>query len=211
MFNRVAKNYDLVNLLITFGGVYFWRKLALWGLPKINKALDVATGTGAFIPQLKKVSNEVTGIDFSKEMLNIAKERFPSVLFYEGDALNLPFSDKSFELVTVGFGVRNFQDLEKGLLEIKRVLKGTLVILESGPAQNFIGKVIAKIHAGFWVPLIAKLFSSDPNAYNYLLDSTDNFYSSSELKEILTKLGFEEVKLKSLAFGNINILWARSS
>lgn len=209
MFDRVAKNYDLMNGVMTLGGVYFWRRLALSSLSHTARALDVATGTGAFIPHLQKIASNVEGIDFSENMLKIARARFPEVNFVQGDALNMPFPDKAFDLVTVGFGIRNFEDLEKGLLEIKRVLRGTLVILESGPPQNFIGKLVAKIHAGIWVPLVAKLFASDPNAYNYLLDSTTNFYSGSELKELLIKLGFKDVKLKRLAFGNINILSAR--
>lgn len=208
MFNRVAKNYDLMNLIMTFGCVYFWRKAALLGVPKVKSALDLATGTGAFIPEIRKLTGKIVGVDFSSKMLEKARVAFPDLIFHEADALALPFQDKSFELVTVGFGVRNFEDLNKGLLEIKRVLNGTLVILESGPSDNFLGKLLSKIQGKVWVPIIARIFSPDPAAYNYLLDSTSSFLSGRELKELLINLGFREVELRTLAFGNINILRA---
>jgi demethylmenaquinone methyltransferase/2-methoxy-6-polyprenyl-1,4-benzoquinol methylase len=209
MFNRVAGNYDLMNLIITFGGVHFWRRASLAEVTSAKRALDVATGTGAYIPELKKIADSVEGVDFSPGMLEIAKRRFPDVNFTEGDALNLPFPDKSFDLVTIGFGIRNFENLELGLREIKRVLNGTLVILESGPPQSFLGRLLAKIHAGFWVPLVARLCSSDPKAYSYLLKSTESFLTGLEIKQLLESLGFKEVKTKTLAFGNINIIKAK--
>lgn len=209
MFNRVAGNYDLMNLIMTFGGVYFWRRASLFRLERAKRALDLATGTGAYIPELKKIADSIEGVDFSRGMLEIARKRFPDVNFTEGDALHLPFPDKYFDLVTIGFGIRNFESLELGLREIKRVLSGTLVILESGPPRSFLGKIAAKIHGGFWVPLVARLCSSDPKAYAYLLKSTESFLTGSEIKQILESLGFKEVTTRALAFGNINIIRAK--
>lgn len=205
MFNNIAPSYDLMNTIMTFGMHYIWRKKALTGIPKVSKSLDICTGTGDFVPLLQRISDSVTALDFSSKMLSIAQRRFssPSTKFIQGDALNLPFDDNTFDLITIGFGVRNFSNLELGLLEAKRVLalNGILVILETGQAKNIFWKLIEKIHSNIWVPLISFLIARNTQAYQYCLKSTSVFPSGEDFCRVLTNAGFQIRRSASIGSG----------
>lgn len=205
MFNNIAHSYDLMNTIMTFGMHHMWRKRSLSGISKVSKSLDICSGTGDYIPLLQKISDSVTALDFSSKMLAIGEMRFSSskTHFIQGDALNLPFEDNSFDLITIGFGVRNFSNLETGLAEAKRVLSpgGTLVILETGQAKNFFWKIIEIIHSKFWVPLISFLIARNTEAYQYCLKSTASFPSGDAFCNILSNTGFTIKKSIPLGSG----------
>lgn len=212
MFNNIAHSYDLMNTIMTFGMHHVWRRKSLSKIKHVSKSLDLCSGTGDYIPLLQKISDSVVALDFSSNMLAIAEKRFasPSTQFIQGDALHLPFEDNSFDLITIGFGVRNFSNLELGLTEAKRVLKagGHLVILETGQANNFFWKLIEIIHSNFWVPVISALIAKNTGAYQYCLKSTATFPSGEDFCDILSKTGFKEIRANPLGSGITYIYFA---
>ena len=146
-------------------------------------------------------------------MLNVGREKITkmkltkAVRLESGDAENLNFKDNYFDLVTIGFGVRNFQDLEKGLSESLRVLKakGTLIVLETSVPENRIMKLFYSIFTRTYIPIMAMIFSKDKSAYNYLLNSAELFPSGTKFKDILKSVGFSQVKIKPKLFGSSTI------
>lgn len=208
LFSKVAKKYDLLNNIISFGVCNLWqRKLIskIFRKKTYNNTLDLCTGTGILLPSLSKVSNNLYALDISKEMLEIAKKRCKKqnleVNFTIGEAENLSYEDDFFDLITVAYGVRNFYDLKKGLSEIKRVLKsdGTLYILEFGKTNK---KTIFSLLFTFYfkniMPLIAKIFLGNKDSYKYLANSVLNFPSNNDFIAILNEC--------SLNCTNVNIM-----
>ncbi len=206
MFDNISGHYDRMNRLITFGMDIGWRKKVLQIVTnhKPKFILDIATGTGD-MPILFKDSraDKITGIDISPGMLGVARQKIKdqnleTVINFElGDAENLPYPDSSYDAATVTYGVRNFQDLEKGLSEINRVLspEGILVILETSVPESFPMKQGYWIHTKVILPLVGRLFSSDKRAYNYLGDSAHVFPYGEPLKKILEKVGYHKVEI----------------
>lgn len=206
MFDNISGHYDRMNRLITFGMDIGWRKKVLQIVTdhKPKSILDIATGTGD-MPILFKDSkaDKITGIDISPGMLGVAKQKIKdqnleSVINFElGDAENLPYQDGSYDAATVSYGIRNFQDLEKGLSEINRVLstEGILVILETSVPESFPMKQGYWIHTKVILPLVGRLFSSDKRAYTYLGDSAHVFPYGERLKKILEKVGYQKVEI----------------
>jgi len=206
MFDNISGHYDRMNRLITFGMDIGWRKkvLKIVSDHKPKAILDIATGTGD-MPILFKDSRakKITGIDISQGMLSVAKQKIKDqkleevINFELGDAENLPYEDDSYDAATVSYGIRNFQDLEKGLSEIKRVLtqNGILVILETSVPQSFPMKQGYWIHTKVILPLVGRLFSSDKRAYTYLGDSAHVFPYGERLKKILEKIGYHKVEI----------------
>ena len=206
MFDNISGHYDRMNRLITFGMDIGWRKKVLQIVTdhKPKSILDIATGTGD-MPILFKDSraDKITGIDISPGMLGVAKQKIKdqnleSVINFElGDAENLPYQDGSYDAATVSYGIRNFQDLEKGLSEINRVLspEGILVILETSVPESFPMKQGYWIHTKVILPLVGRLFSSDKRAYTYLGDSAHVFPYGKRLKKILEKVGYQKVEI----------------
>ena len=181
MFDSISFEYDLLNAIMTFNSHKRWKKNILNIAKKLKpkNALDIATGTADIAINLGSISNcEVIGVDISEQMLNVGREKITkmkltkSVRLESGDAENLNFKDNYFDLVTIGFGVRNFQDLEKGLSESLRVLKvkGTLIVLETSVPENRIMKLFYSIFTRTYIPIMAMIFSKDKSAYNYLLN-----------------------------------------
>ena len=216
MFDNISGHYDGLNRVISFGIDVKWRKkvLELVAAKNPQTILDIATGTGdlALLMAQTKAS-KIIGLDISEGMLEVgrkkvaAKNLSPRVELVTGDSENMPFPDNSFDAVTVAFGIRNFETLEKGLAEILRVLKpgGIFVILETSVPEKFPYKQGYTFYSKFILPLIGKLFSKDQVAYQYLSDSASVFPYGEALNNILRKIGFIKVLALPQTFGAASI------
>ncbi|HJS00713.1 MAG TPA: bifunctional demethylmenaquinone methyltransferase/2-methoxy-6-polyprenyl-1,4-benzoquinol methylase UbiE [Flavobacterium sp.] len=219
MFDAIAGNYDGLNRVISFGIDVSWRKkvLQLVADKNPNTILDIATGTGDLaILMTNTSSEEIIGLDISAGMLEIGKQKIKEkkldtkIQMVLGDSENIPYPDNYFDAITVAFGVRNFENLEKGLIEILRVLKpnGIFVILETSVPTKFPYKQGYAFHTRFILPIIGKLFSKDKVAYKYLSDSANIFPFGEALNNILRKIGFIDVKHLPQTFGVATIYHA---
>ena len=212
MFDTISKEYDGLNRVISFGIDIKWRKKVVSIVTKHHpdSILDIATGTGDLAINLTKTkASKIIGLDISEGMLDVGRKKIAkknlehTIDMIVGDSENLPFDDNTFDAITVAFGIRNFENLEKGLSEILRVLKpkGVFVILEtSNPTKtpfkqgyNFYTKVV--------LPLIGKMFSKDKVAYSYLSESASVFPYGEALNNILHKIGFINAKALPQTFG----------
>lgn len=212
MFDTISGNYDGLNRVISFGIDIKWRKkvLKLVSAKNPERILDIATGTGDLaILMAQTNAKEITGADISEGMLEVGRKKVAEkgldsrITLVYGDSESLPFADSHFDAITVAFGVRNFETLEKGLAEILRVLKpgGIFVILETSVPTKFPFKQGYKFYTKFILPLIGRLFSKDRSAYAYLSESASVFPHGEALNNILRKIGFIEVKNMPQTFG----------
>ena len=212
MFNNISKNYDGLNRVISFGIDVSWRKKVVKIVSNNNpqSILDIATGTGDLALMMSKLNpKKIVGLDISEGMLSVGKQKIAKAQLCDtiemivGDSEDMPFKDDTFDAITVSFGVRNFANLDKGLTEIRRVLKpsGTLVILETSNPTKFPFKQGYKIYTSFILPLIGKLLSKDKTAYSYLSESANYFPFGKNFDNILKKNGFINTKYKPLTFG----------
>ena len=212
MFDAIAKKYDFLNRLLSFRIDVLWRKKVIQLLkplqPKI--ILDVATGTADLAIALQALHPEkIIGIDLSNNMLEIGRQKIATkhldatIQLEKGDAENLPYASNSFDAITVAFGVRNFENLEKGLSEMYRVLKpgGKFIILEFSKVKKFPMKQFYTFYFRYVTPLVGKLFNRNSNAYTYLPNSVAVFPEGDEMCVILQKLGFINPQCKPLSFG----------
>lgn len=212
MFNSIAHRYDFLNHFLSFGIDYYWRRRVL----KIVKAikpesvLDIATGTADLAILVSKAKpKQIVGIDISASMLQKGKEKvldrgLDSLINLEiGDAENLHFKDNSFDIAMVSFGVRNFENLEKGLKEISRVIKpnGKLIILEFSKPLRFPMKQLYYFYSFQILPIIGKIVSSDASAYTYLPKSVAHFPAYEDFIGILNNCGFKDSEFKMLSGG----------
>lgn len=216
MFNNISKKYDFLNHFLSLGIDIVWRKKAIRLLKESQpkQILDIATGTGDFaITALKLNPTKVTGIDISEGMLNVGREKIKKkgledlIELKLGDSENLEFADNTFDAYTVGFGVRNFENLEKGLAEMLRVLKpnGTAIILEFSKPKAFPIKQIYNFYFNNILPGIGNIISKDNRAYTYLPESVDAFPDGEKFIEILNKLGYKNTEPITLMFGIASI------
>lgn len=213
MFDKIAPSYDFLNHLLSAGIDKGWRKKAILELKTIHpqKVLDVATGTADVALLTHKILNpgKIIGIDISEKMLQVGKEKVKALGLQEkiellyGDSEAIKFPDNSFDGVTVAFGVRNFEHLEVGLAEIKRVLRngGKLVILEFSKPKLPLIKQFYQFYLKIITPGIGKLISKDNNAYRYLNDSVQKFPEGNDFVAILNKLGYKNASCKRLSLG----------
>lgn len=213
MFNNIAHKYDFLNHTLSFGIDKIWRKKAIKELQKNNPQciLDIATGTGDFaIAAAKRLKpQQIIGIDISKNMLEFGKQKIEklqlqSIIQLElGDCEALRFEDNYFDASLTSFGVRNFENLQKGLQEIHRVLKpeGKAFILEFSMPEKFPIKQLYFFYFKNILPLIGKLFSKDNSAYTYLPDSVQAFPYGQAFAEETKKAGFRNTIIKKLSFG----------
>ncbi len=212
MFDTISKEYDGLNRVISFGIDIKWRKKAVQLVANTNPniILDIATGTGDLAINLAETNAEkIIGLDISEGMLNVGKEKILNKSLQDriemvvGDSENLPFEDNTFDAITVGFGIRNFETLEKGLAEILRVLKpgGIFVILETSVPTKTPFKQGYNLYTKNIMPLIGKLFSKDRSAYKYLSDSASVFPYGETLNNILREIGFINVVNRPQTFG----------
>jgi len=213
MFNNIAKNYDKLNNIISLKMQLRVKKKAInnIALKSDSKVLDICCGTGDIAIYIGKniVKNgKVIGIDFSENMLAIAKGKslgLKNIEFMLGDALNLPFKDDEFDACFISFGLRNLTNLEKGLSEMKRVTKkdGLVVNIDTGKPKGFF-KTLFNLYFFHIVPIIGKLFNGNSSPYKYLPLSTKNFPSGDELVGKFKDLGLSNVKKYDFLFGTIS-------
>ncbi len=205
MFDVISFQYDLMNRIISGGNDIRWRKnvVAILMDERPKKILDVATGTGDLaLALLKTKAEEIVGIDISKGMLDLGKEKVKNQQQHKtikmeiGDSENIIYDDNYFDAVTVAFGVRNFENLDQGLSEILRVLKpgGDLVILETAVPKSVIIRNFYYLYTRFIMPSLGKLFSKDRSAYRYLSESAAAFPFGKAFNNILAKNGFIEIE-----------------
>ena len=205
MFDTISKEYDGLNRVISFGIDIKWRNkvVKIVKEKKPNNILDIATGTGDLAISLTHTSaKEIIGLDISDGMLEVGRQKISTkkldgiISMVIGDSEDLPFKDNTFDAITVAFGVRNFENLEKGLSEILRVLKphGIFVILETSVPTNPLYRFGYNTYSRFILPTIGKLFSKDRVAYKYLSESASVFPYGEALNNILRKTGFNNVK-----------------
>lgn len=212
MFDTISGNYDNLNRVISFGIDVKWRKkvLKIVSDKKPKVILDIATGTGDLAILMAQTNAEkIIGLDISAGMLEVGKKKIEEkklsniIELVLGDSENMPFEDNYFDAITVGFGVRNFENLEKGFAEILRVLKpnGVFVILETSVPDKFPYKQGYNFYSKNILPLIGKLFSKDNDAYGYLSESAAAFPYGEALNNILRKTGFIDVVAMPQTFG----------
>jgi demethylmenaquinone methyltransferase/2-methoxy-6-polyprenyl-1,4-benzoquinol methylase len=212
MFDNIAPRYDFLNHLLSMGIDITWRKKAIRIIGKKNpkSILDVATGTGDFALEARTLHpDRIEGLDISEEMLNVGRKKISAkkldslIEMVKADSEALPFKDKTFDAITVGFGVRNFAHLEVGLSEMLRVLNpgGQIVIIEISQPTSFPIKQLYNIYFKHVLPTVGKMVSKDARAYTYLPESVTHFAQGQEFADILTKVGYTEVSFTPLTFG----------
>ena len=212
MFDTISKEYDNLNRVISFGIDVKWRKkvVGIVASQKSDTILDIATGTGDLAINLTKTSaTKIIGLDISEGMLDVGRQKIAkrklehTIEMVIGDSENLQFDDNSFDAITVAFGIRNFENLEKGLSEILRVLKpnGVFVILETSIPTKTPYKQGYKFYTKGVLPIIGRLFSRDKVAYSYLCESASVFPYGETLNNILLKTGFTNAKALPQTFG----------
>jgi demethylmenaquinone methyltransferase / 2-methoxy-6-polyprenyl-1,4-benzoquinol methylase len=212
MFDRIARRYDLLNSVLSFGADARWRRRAALaaGPPADGAALDVACGSGKLTGELRRlaVRGLVVGLDFSGRMLQVAASAEPGPRYVRGDGLALPFADGTFDAVTVAFGLRNFADPEGGLCEMRRVLRpgGRAVVLEfvrprPGPVgaayRGYLVHVLPRV--GGWV-------SGDASAYRYLSQTVDSYRTPEELVALASGAGWRDARIDVLTLGTVGVL-----
>ena len=205
MFDGVAKRYDILNDLLSLGRTKAWRKIATKIInPKPGmKILDIAAGTGSSSRPLKDAGADVIPLDFSKGMIAAGKIRNPDLPFTQGDALNLPFKENEFDVTTISFGLRNTNNIEKALGEALRVTKsgGRMIVVEFSHPTNKIFRTIYMKYLMRALPKIAKVTSSNPDAYIYLAESILAWPNQKDLAAIMAKVGWQGVEWHNATFG----------
>jgi demethylmenaquinone methyltransferase/2-methoxy-6-polyprenyl-1,4-benzoquinol methylase len=217
MFNSIAGKYDFLNHFLSLGIDHLWRKSLVRLIKKQhpNQVLDIATGTGDLAVAVAKAlpHTKIIGADISENMLNIGKQKMikkdlsDRVLMEMGDSENLKYTDGFFDAVMVAFGVRNYEDLDKGLKEMNRVTKsgGQVYILEFSRPTLFPFKQIYNFYFLYILPLFGKTVSKDQSAYTYLPESVQKFPDGDDFLKHLKKAGYENVEQKKLTLGVASI------
>lgn len=220
MFDNIAPAYDKLNHALSWNIDKSWRRKAIGLLKPFypQYVMDVATGTGDFAIQACRIlqPKELIGTDISEGMMNIGKEKVRQaglehlISFAKEDCTALSFTDCRFDAVTVAFGVRNFEDLDKGLQEISRVLipGGHLVILELSAPERFPMKQLYALYSKIVIPTLGKLLSKDRNAYTYLPQSIKAFPQGEAMTDIIRKAGFSQVTFQRLTLGICTLYFA---
>ena len=212
MFDRISGRYDFLNHFLSLGIDIGWRKKAIAELEPIKPKLllDVATGTGDFAWQALSLQPEkVIGVDISEGMLEVGRKKMVQrqvsdrIELRSGDSENLPFEENKFDAVIVAFGVRNFENLERGLAEMLRVVRpgGKVVILEFSKPTRFPFRQVYGFYFKFILPKIGQWLSRDKAAYNYLPESVEVFPDGQKFLDILARLGYKNISCKPLTFG----------
>ncbi|TDO22038.1 bifunctional demethylmenaquinone methyltransferase/2-methoxy-6-polyprenyl-1,4-benzoquinol methylase UbiE [Pedobacter duraquae] len=213
MFNNISGTYDFLNHFLSLGIDILWRKKAIKELKSVKPRimLDVATGTGDFAFEAIKIlqPEKIIGVDISEGMLGVARKKIlernlqDTFSVHIGDSEKLLFDDNHFDAITVAYGVRNYENLEKGLSDMLRVLKpgGKIVILEFSKPQHFPIKQTYNFYFKHITPFFGRLFSKDAKAYTYLPESVAAFPDGKSFTTLMEKVGFKQTKHVSLTFG----------
>lgn len=216
MFNDISSRYDYLNQMMTLNMDKKWREivfdLAMQDSP--SKIIDIATGTGDIALCFAKENVDVIGVDNASMMLDLAIKKGTSlqnIKFQLEDAEKMSFEDNIFDVATVGFGVRNFENLFQGLKEIKRILKPgkKLIILETAVPSFILFKLGYSMYTKIIVPILGKIIAKNQKAYQYLSTSAEHFPHGEDFQLILEKVGFENIKIKYLSLGIVNIYCAK--
>lgn len=220
MFDNIASTYDTLNHRLSWNIDRCWRNkaISLIAKNKPNSVLDVATGTGDFaILTAKKICNaKITGIDISDGMIAVGRVKIKKegmaerIILNKEDCMNMSFDDNSFDAVISAFGIRNFADLDKGLSEMRRVVRkgGVVCILELTTPNRQPMKGLFKVYSHSVLPYYGKLISHDKSAYTYLTNTIEAFPQGEKMMNILQKIGFEKVGFKRLTFGICTMYYA---
>jgi len=212
MFNSISSRYDFLNHFLSLGIDHIWRRKAIRELKSLQpkRILDLATGTGDFaIAALRLNPTKIVGMDISKGMLSMGeikmkKRGFDRVIEMKlGDSEAIPFENDSFDAITVGFGVRNFENLNSGLSEMLRVTRkdGKIIILEFSKPKKFPVKQAFRLYSKYFIPFFGKRISKDAKAYSYLPESVAAFPEGEEFKNILSQIGYRNVQSKLVSGG----------
>ncbi len=213
MFNDIAPRYDLLNHVLSMGIDRSWRRVTVKEVKALapKKVLDIATGTGDLAIALARKIREcnITGADLTPNMLKVAERKMAKrglserIELIECSALDMPFADESYDAVTVGFGVRNFENLEKGLSEMVRVVRrgGSVFILEFSKPRNTLISVPYLFYFRNVLPLIGRMVSKSAGAYSYLPDSVLTFPCGDDFLRVMEGVGLEECYKRELSFG----------
>lgn len=220
MFDSISKEYDFINNLITFGAHKKWKKQIVNICKKINpkKILDLATGTSDIAIELSSIKEcKIIGVDPSSKMLEVGQSKIDKknlndkILLEKGNAENLKYDDGMFDVVTIGYGVRNFTNLKNSLKEIYRVLKkdGLLIILETSLPSSPLVRVFYNIHTKLYVRIIGMIFSNNSDAYGYLESSAKTFPYGKDFIKILRDVNFINIQSEIKLFGASTIYIAK--
>lgn len=212
MFDNISGRYDFLNHFLSLGIDKLWRKKAVRILKPLRpkKIIDLATGTGDFaIAALKLNPDEIKGIDISDGMLEMGRVKMKKrgvqeiIEMVNGDSEDLPYDDDYFDALTVGFGVRNYENLEKGLAEMLRVIRpgGKAIILEFSKPKKFPVKQLFNFYSKRIIPILGKTISKDSSAYAYLPESVEAFPEGQEFLDILSKIGYKNVEARPVSGG----------
>ncbi len=212
MFDRIARRYDLLNTVLSFGADARWRRRTAGAtrLPAGGSALDVACGSGKLTAELNRAAagGVVIGLDFSGRMLEVASAAEPAPSYVRGDGLRLPFPDGTFDAVTVAFGLRNYADPQRGLCEMHRVLRpgGRAVVLEFvRPRPGPVGAAY-RAYLVHVLPLVGGWVSGDRTAYRYLSRTVDAYRTPEELVSLAAAAGWRDVRIDLLTLGTVGVL-----
>ena len=218
MFNNISAKYDFLNHFLSLGIDKLWRKKAVKMLRSVNpkRILDIATGTGDFaLESLALKPTQIVGLDISSGMLDHGRVKMKKkgvdhiITMQQGDSEDIPYEDNYFDGLTVGFGVRNFENLEKGLGEMLRVVRpgGKLIILEFSKPKKFPIKQLFAFYSNNIIPILGKTISKDSNAYTYLPESVAAFPEGKDFENILAKVGYKDIS-STLVSGGIATIYA---
>lgn len=218
MFNNISAKYDFLNHFLSLGIDKLWRKKAVKMLRFVNpkRILDIATGTGDFaLESLVLKPTQIVGLDISSGMLDHGRVKMKKkgvdhiITMQQGDSEDIPYEDNYFDGLTVGFGVRNFENLEKGLGEMLRVVRpgGKLIILEFSKPKKFPIKQLFAFYSNNIIPILGKTISKDSNAYTYLPESVAAFPEGKDFENILAKVGYKDIS-STLVSGGIATIYA---
>ncbi len=216
MFDSISARYDFLNRFLSLGIDIYWRKLMVNRLKAIKPKtiLDIATGTADVAIAMRKIGpDKIVGLDLSEGMLEIGREKVSKkglgnlIQLVKGDSEHLPYSENAFEAVTVAFGVRNFENLLKGLSEMNRVLKpgGKVVILEFSRPRIFPVKQLYDFYFRYFCPWWGRMISKDDSAYRYLYESVNAFPEGESFIEVAKQAGFREIKAERVTFGIVSL------
>ena len=219
MFDSIASTYDKINRWITFGSDIYWRNAMVNKISsKATSLLDVASGTmDVALTAVKKCQQLqlVTALDMAKDMLLIGEEKcrkigVTKIKSVVADVHEMPFSDNTYDALTVSFGIRNFEHLNDAFSEMHRVLNngGSLIILESCQPRNRLLKILNHCYLKYWVQPIGGVFSGKKAAYSYLMETIESFSTPEELKNMLIAAGFSKVEIKFVMFQSVQIIYA---
>lgn len=214
MFASIAKRYDLTNTVLSMGTHHLWKNRLVGKLdPKQDiRVLDLCCGTGDVYRKLRQKFSCVTGLDFCLPMLEVAKENLSSSRLLLGSVEELPIQDSTFDAVTVAFGIRNLSNLEKGLEEIRRVLKpgGKILVLEFGQPSNKVWGLLYSLYSKYIMPALGGLFTGNMQAYKYLPETAKKFPCGERFLKCLKEVGFSSLESESV-FGGIAYIYSARS